>query len=163
MTTDRQGSCTALLRGVRGIAAAICICVIAFPAAADAETGAEAWLRYSALTPQAAKIYEDLPRNIVVLGDSSVLKTAQQELVRGVAQMLGKTLRAGAGRQSPRAAIVLGNADRPARALAPALHPPQELQRRRLLAEERKHSWIRMFGDHRRPRTAAFSTACSRC
>jgi alpha-glucuronidase len=68
------------------------LCAIALPELA-AETGAEAWLRYSALTPQAAKNYQRLPEKTLLLGDSPVLKTAQQELIRGVAQMLGKTLR----------------------------------------------------------------------
>src|SRR5450631_3686868 len=67
------------------------LCVLAVTAAA--ETGAEAWLRYSALSPQAARTYERLPGKVVMLDDSVVLKSAQQELVRGAAQMLGETLR----------------------------------------------------------------------
>jgi alpha-glucuronidase len=63
----------------------------------EAETGAEAWLRYSALPPQAAKNYERLPDKAVLLDDSLMLQTAQQELIRGVSQMLGRTLRVQAG------------------------------------------------------------------
>jgi alpha-glucuronidase len=59
---------------------------------ATAETGAEAWLRYAKLEPQAAKAYENLPNEIFVRGDSAVIKSARQELSIGVAQMLGKTL-----------------------------------------------------------------------
>src|SRR6266545_1192204 len=60
-----------------------------------AETGAEGWLRYSALDEQAAKKYERLPASTVALNDSLVLKTAQQEMIRGVRGMLGKTPRTG--------------------------------------------------------------------
>ena len=100
------------------------VCLMA--ATAAAETGAEAWLRYSALGPQATKIYQHLPRKLVVLGDSAVLKTAQQELVLGASQILGETLRVSEN-SSPESAIILGTSTR-IRALAPALHPPQNLQ-----------------------------------
>ncbi len=89
-----------------------------------AETGAEAWLRYSALSSAEAKSYR-LPENVVVLGDSPVLKTAQQELVRGVAQTLGRTLVASAD-SSPKNAIILGTLAQ-LDALAPALRMPQHL------------------------------------
>jgi len=79
----------------------------AMPSSITAETGAAAWLRYSTLTPRAAKNYERLPPQIVRLGDSLVLKTAQQELLQGVAQMLGRTLRLQTA-TSPENAIVLG-------------------------------------------------------
>jgi alpha-glucuronidase len=101
------------------------LCGAALPPAADAETGADDWLRYSPLDPQAAKSYQRLPE-AVVLGDSLVLKTAQQELVRGVGRMLGKTLRAGVDSPSENA-IVLGTLTE-LHKLAPALHPPQELR-----------------------------------
>src|SRR5271165_2032608 len=98
----------------------------AMPRPADAETGAEAWLRYPALSPHAAKSHERLPARIVVLGDSQVVKTAQQELVRGVAQMSGRTLSAGTG-SLPENAIVLGTLSE-VRGLIPALHLPQDLR-----------------------------------
>ncbi len=101
------------------------LCAAALPPLA-AETGAEAWLRYSALSPQAAKGYQRLPDKTVLLGDSVVLHTAQQELVRGVAQMLGRTLRIGGG-SPPDHAIVLAKLTE-LRALAPLLHPPQDLR-----------------------------------
>jgi alpha-glucuronidase len=100
------------------------LCVLAVTAAA--ETGAEAWLRYSALSPQAAKTYERLPRKVVMLDDSVVLKSAQQELVRGAAQMLGETLRV-AEKSAPENAIVLGTLPQ-LRALAPELHLPRDLR-----------------------------------
>jgi alpha-glucuronidase len=59
---------------------------------AAAETGAEAWLRYSKLSPLEAKKFQRLPDRTTVLADSVVLRTAQQELERGVAQMLEMSL-----------------------------------------------------------------------
>src|SRR5580692_2211283 len=100
--------------------------VFLMAATAAAETGAEAWLRYYALSPQSAKTYQHLPRKVVVLGDSAVLKTAQQELVLGAAQILGETLRVSEN-SSPENAIILGTLTR-IHALAPALHPPQNLE-----------------------------------
>jgi alpha-glucuronidase len=73
------------------VAGTVVFCA-ASPAAAAAETGAEAWLRYSASSPQAAKHYQSLSEKVIVFGDGLVLKTAQQELIQGVSQMLGKTL-----------------------------------------------------------------------
>ncbi len=89
-----------------------------------AETGAETWLRYSPLSQQAAKNYKHLPEKIVPLGDSLILKTAQKELTRDAARMLGRTF-------SPSSevngnAIVLGTLDR-VREIAPKLAAPQAL------------------------------------
>ena len=107
------------------------VCAAVLPSPVAAETGAEAWLRYSALSPQAAKTYERLPANTVSLGDSLVLKTAQQELLRGASQMLGRTLRVRTLRvktsSSPENAIVLGKLIE-LQALFPDLHPPQVLR-----------------------------------
>ncbi len=89
-----------------------------------AETGAEAWLRYSALSPAEAKSYR-LPDNVVVLGDSPVLKSAQQELLRGAAQMLGRTLVVSAD-SAAKNAIILGTLAQ-LDTLAPALSLPQHL------------------------------------
>ncbi len=90
-----------------------------------AETGAEAWLRYSALSPQAARSYKHLPVKVVGLGDSLVLKTAQQELTRGFSQMLGRTLNSTS--VSDGRSIVLGTVDA-LHAWTPTLHSPQELK-----------------------------------
>ena len=110
-------------------AAFICatlICAALVSQSAAAEDGAEAWLRYSALSPQAAKAYQRLPSNTVALGDAAVVHTAQQELLRGVAQMLGRTLRTRAA-SSPEDAIILGTLAQ-LHAFAPALNPLQELR-----------------------------------
>ena len=91
-----------------------------------AETGAEGWLRYSALEQQTAKKYERLPTSTVALNDSLVEKTAQQELIRGVRGMLGRTMRVGA---SPitEPAILLGRLEQ-LHALAPALNIPLNIR-----------------------------------
>jgi alpha-glucuronidase len=100
--------------------------LVAMPTPAAAETGAEAWLRYSALSPQAARAYEKLPRNTVLLGESPVLKTAQQELIRDAAQMLGRSLRIRTS-SSPQNAVILGKLT-DLHALVPTLHAPQDLR-----------------------------------
>jgi len=102
------------------------VCAIVLPSPVAAETGAEAWLRYSALNLQAATIYQQLPEKTVLLGGSLVLKTAQRELVQGVSQMLGKSLHAEDG-SSPEHAIILGTLTQLS-VLDPALHPPPELR-----------------------------------
>jgi alpha-glucuronidase len=91
---------------------------------ATAESGAEAWLRYAALDPKTAKAYERLPSQVVILADSVVLKSAQQELVRGISQMLGRTLHTSTA--PTESAVILGTLTQ-LHILAPALHPPQEL------------------------------------
>jgi alpha-glucuronidase len=105
--------------------AAVFICISVFPCPALAETGGEAWLRYARLEPQAQKRYASLPSETVRLGDSIVLQSAQRELIRGMGQMLGRTLRPEMG--TPEAdAIILGTIG-PLQSLDPALHPPQGL------------------------------------
>ena len=79
----------------RGITLALMVWAGVLLQPAAAETGAEAWLRYAKLEPQAAKAYESLPNKVFVRGDSAVMNSARQELSRGLAQMLKKTLIAG--------------------------------------------------------------------
>jgi len=97
-----------------------------FASGLDAETGAEAWLRYSALSPQGASSYQNLPSQVVVLSNGLVLRTAQQELLQGVSQMLGKTLRAAVSSRFEDS-VVLGTR-KDLHTLAPGLHPPEELK-----------------------------------
>ncbi|HEY3971610.1 MAG TPA: alpha-glucuronidase family glycosyl hydrolase [Candidatus Sulfotelmatobacter sp.] len=87
-------------------------------------TDTDAWLRYSPLTPQAAQAYQSLPANVFVQSDSIVLKNAQQELIQGLAQMLGKPARISS---SPGNVIVLARLKDLPR-LAPNLSPPSDLQ-----------------------------------
>ncbi len=95
------------------------------PAEISAETDAAAWLRYSKLSPEAAKHYARLPGTIVLVGDSTVLRCAQQELVLGVAKISGRTLRVSA-RLAGGSAIILGTLAEVHR-LAPKLKLPQDL------------------------------------
>jgi alpha-glucuronidase len=63
-------------------------------AALRAETGYEAWLRYAEISdPAVRQRYAAMPAVVVAFGDSVVIKAAQEELVRGVRGMLGRTLR----------------------------------------------------------------------
>lgn len=69
------------------------LALLALAVGANAETGAEAWLRYAPLDAQSARNYSALPAAVVVLGNSPPLSSAQSELIRGVRGMLGRTLR----------------------------------------------------------------------
>src|SRR5215469_14464619 len=88
---------------------------------ANAETGAEAWLRYAPLPETMARQYQNAPTRIMLRGDSVVLTSAEQELIQGVGHMLGKTLSPASGSQN---AFVLGTLkDLPA--MAPNLRAPE--------------------------------------
>jgi alpha-glucuronidase len=72
-----------------------------------AETGHEAWLHYAPLKSVARAKYASLPAGVIVLGDSAVLGKAQEEMIRGVRCMLGRTLRI--EKELPKeSAIILG-------------------------------------------------------
>ena len=60
----------------RGITLALMVWAGVLLQPAAAETGAEAWLRYAKLEPQAAKAYESLPNKVFVRGDSAVMNSA---------------------------------------------------------------------------------------
>ena len=63
------------------------------PARLRGETGYEAWLRYRAIDDAATlRRYALLPKAVVVAGDTSILKSAQAELQRGLRGMLGGDL-----------------------------------------------------------------------
>jgi alpha-glucuronidase len=102
------------------------LCAILFAKFVAAESGVEAWLRYSPLTPQAAQSYQRLPHQSVLLGDSAVLRTAQKELSRGVTQMLGNKLRIEDASSRERS-IFIGTLTQ-LHAFAPALRPPRDLR-----------------------------------
>jgi alpha-glucuronidase len=77
-------------------------CIVFFLALVlHAETGYDAWLRYERLASPPA-----LPAVVTVSGDSAILQSARQELIRGVRGMTGRTLRAEPGTPHE-AAIVL--------------------------------------------------------
>jgi len=97
-----------------------------FPSAQlHAETGAEAWLRYARLDMHTADQYDTFPSIVVVLGDSVILNSSRQELIRGISGTLGKTLRL--ENQLPQEpAIFLGTISAVQKAI-PELHPPANL------------------------------------
>ncbi|HKV48796.1 MAG TPA: alpha-glucuronidase family glycosyl hydrolase [Candidatus Acidoferrales bacterium] len=59
-----------------------------------AETGEAAWLRYAPLNETNRGKYDFLPADVVKLGESAVLQSSQNEIIRGIKGMLGRTLRA---------------------------------------------------------------------
>jgi alpha-glucuronidase len=62
--------------------------------AAHADTGYDAWLRYSRLSDAVARPYQaELPATVTTIGTAPVVQSAQRELIRGVRGMLGRTLR----------------------------------------------------------------------
>jgi alpha-glucuronidase len=72
-----------------------------------AETGYEAWLRYAPVAEAAVRErYAGLPAAVTAFGDSAVIASAREELVRGIRGMLGRTLRV-ESRLPDEAAIVL--------------------------------------------------------
>jgi alpha-glucuronidase len=74
-----------------------------------AESGYDAWLRYVPLDDTTAQRDRVALNTVTLLGDSEVLRSARQELIRGVQGMLGRTLR-----EEPkpsRDGVVIGTAD----------------------------------------------------
>src|SRR5512138_2356071 len=100
----------------RRLTACAALVVALSPQAARAETGAAAWLRYERVDDAAVRAeYEAAAGPMLALGDSPVLSSALEELVRGVTSMLDRRLET-----TPRisdARIVLGTADAVRRAL----------------------------------------------
>ncbi|HVW85956.1 MAG TPA: alpha-glucuronidase family glycosyl hydrolase, partial [Bryobacteraceae bacterium] len=72
----------------------------ALTAGAHAETGHDAWLRYA---PVPAR---NLPAVIAASGDSKLIETARNELIRGVRGMTGRTLRIESGAPKEPAILV---------------------------------------------------------
>ncbi|HEY6291938.1 MAG TPA: alpha-glucuronidase family glycosyl hydrolase [Terriglobia bacterium] len=86
-----------------------------------AESGYEAWLRYAPIEDAPARQqFDTLPAVVVALGDSPEVKAAQQEMIRGVRGMLGRTLRAETN-PPDESSIVLGTLAEIAQA-APGTH-----------------------------------------
>jgi alpha-glucuronidase len=74
----------------------------------QAETGRQAWLRYAELKgPSLQQYREAIPAAVIALNKSAIAENAQQELVRGVRGMIGRTLREESGIPKE-GAIVLG-------------------------------------------------------
>jgi alpha-glucuronidase len=88
-------------------AALVCVVVVLAGAKQlNAETGHEAWLRYSPLGAAAKQQYERLPSKVVQMDVSPVIASARQELIRGLSAMLGRSFRT--PDKTPYHAIFLG-------------------------------------------------------
>ena len=85
-----------------------------------AESGIDAWLRYERLSDAAVSAkYGDVSGPVVALEDSLIVRTARDELLRGLTAMLGARPTPAGGRSTGRltdARIVLGTTDRVSRA-----------------------------------------------
>src|SRR5262249_26817395 len=94
----------------------------------SAENGADAWLRYAPLAETDRARYSTLPANVAIFaaGDSPLLQSAQQELIRGTKGMLDRTLRE-AGSDVKEPSIVLGTVAALQRAV-PGIKGPSELR-----------------------------------
>jgi alpha-glucuronidase len=80
---------------------------LTLPGTASAETGYDAWLRYAPLPSAILARVGNVPRTVVMLGDSPVLRSARDEMIRGLGSMTGSPISAATA--LPRsAAIVLG-------------------------------------------------------
>ena len=106
--------------------AAILIAAVLCPAAAHAETGAAGWLRYAPVPAATRATYASLPGTIVLLGDSPVLRSARDELIRGVAGLLARQLTVSSTAATVDA-IVLGEVER-VREAAGGIAPVGRLQ-----------------------------------
>jgi alpha-glucuronidase len=79
------------------------VCVSAL----HAESGYDAWLRYQPIQGDALRQYrEGVPAVVVARANSTVVASAQQELLRGIRRMLGRTLRIEASSPSDGAIIL---------------------------------------------------------
>ena len=108
-------------RGIFVLRAAAVLLIIAGPV--HAETGYDAWLRYERISDAAvAASYTTVSGSVIALDDSLVVRTARDELLRGVASMLGRRLPVSSGRATD-AGIVLGTRARVRQALPRAAVP----------------------------------------
>jgi alpha-glucuronidase len=106
-----------------------------------AETGYDAWLRYELIGDQQVRHqYAELPKMVVMAGDSPILRSAQGELLRGLRGMLGLELRSTASAPTENA-IILGRLDNVGQLLAGALQPPDLV---------RDGFWMKTISEHGR-------------
>ena len=108
------------------------ILVVATAASVRAETGYDAWLRYAPLPAPIVARVGSVPRSVTLLGDSPVLRSARDELTRGLSSMLSTPITTNTA--LPRTStILLGTLER-IRPLVPGAPAAADLDRRRLLA-----------------------------
>jgi alpha-glucuronidase len=101
--------------------------LFAFALPTPAESGHKAWLRYAAIdNPRLKHGYDSLPAAVVALDNSGVVKAAQGELIRGVSDMLCRTLRSETALPNEDA-ILLGTLDSVKKA-EPAFDAPTDLR-----------------------------------
>jgi len=100
------------------------IALLSVPPQLRAESGAEAWLRYTRHDARTLQKYQNLPPNVVVLGDSQVLISARDELSRGLQSLLGKPLRTDASLSE--SAILLGTVASIQKTI-PEFRPPEKM------------------------------------
>lgn len=112
-------------KGLNFLVALLFLCVFV-SSIASAETGADAWLRYAPLNPKGMQNAQTLPAVTAVLGNSVVLSTAQQELVRGIKGMTGKTLRIQSGTPTEDAVVLATLTE--LQKVAPGIKPQRQLQ-----------------------------------
>ena len=113
---------TGAMISIRFHTAAFVVALCLGGATARAETGSAAWLRYAPLDPAVARgIARALPANVVVLGDSPVIRSARDEIVRGVSSMLARTMTS--DNAADGASIVIGTRDRVKSAMPDASIP----------------------------------------
>jgi len=74
-------------------------CLFLLAVAVHAETGRDAWLRYS---PQSATA---VPAVLSAIGDSPLINSARDEVLRGVRGVAGKTLRLESGMPNENAIV----------------------------------------------------------
>jgi alpha-glucuronidase len=103
------------------------ILVLSCAVQSRAETGYEAWLRYERIddSPLKGSYDESLPAVVVTLNSSEVVQSAQNELLRGVRGMLGRTLRIETALPDENA-ILLGTFDE-IKKVVPAFDAPTNL------------------------------------
>lgn len=98
--------------GPRRCAALLLIAALLAAVSLRGEDGYEAWLRYPRIEDAVSRQqFDSLPAVVVAWGDSAVVKAAQQEMIRGVHSMLGRSLHVRTTLPN-RSAIVLGKVDR---------------------------------------------------
>ena len=76
-----------------------------------AETGYDAWLRYAPLPADVVRArYSTVPRTVTLIGDSPVLRSARDEITRGLGAMLGASITQAS--TSNASTIILGTIER---------------------------------------------------
>src|SRR6185503_21280156 len=101
------------------------ILVMATATSVRAETGYDAWLRYAPLPAPIVTRVGSVPRSVTLLGDSPVLRSARDELTRGLSSDLSTPITTNTA--LPRTStILLGTLER-VRPLVPGVPVPLEL------------------------------------